>query len=57
MPLLPSTTLLFDGVTFTVPKRGENSNCSEFSQKSARIYRAEQFKTSKSRIPNDIPSG
>lgn len=27
VPFLPSTTLLFDGVTFTVPKRGENSNC------------------------------
>ncbi len=29
VPLLPSTTLLFEGVTFTVPKRGgKNSNCS-----------------------------
>ncbi|MFQ7503509.1 MAG: hypothetical protein ACLRMJ_11200 [Alistipes finegoldii] len=41
--VLPSTTLLFDGVTFTVPKRGENSNCWN-SRRSARIYRAEQLK-------------
>lgn len=44
VPLLPSTTLLFDGVTFTVPKRGEKLELLEFSQKSARIYRAEQLK-------------
>ena len=41
VPFLPSTTLLFDGVTFTVPKRGEKLDLLEFSQKSARIYRAE----------------
>lgn len=57
VPFLPSTTLLFDGVTFTVPKRGEKLELLEFSQKSARIYRAEQLKTSKSRIPNAIPNG
>ena len=44
VPFLPSTTLLFEGVTFTVPKRGEKLDLSEFSQKSARIYRAEQLK-------------
>ncbi|WP_295878188.1 excinuclease ABC subunit UvrC [Alistipes sp. Marseille-P5061] len=44
VPFLPSTTLLFDGVTFTVPKRGEKLELLEFSQKSARIYRAEQLK-------------
>ena len=44
VPLLPSTTLLFGGVTFTVPKRGEKLELLEFSQKSARIYRAEQLK-------------
>ncbi len=44
VPFLPSTTLLFDGVTFTVPKRGEKLELLEFSQKSARIYRAEQMK-------------
>ncbi len=44
VPFLPSTTLLFDGVTFTVPKRGEKLDLLAFSQKSARIYRAEQLK-------------
>lgn len=44
VPQLPSATLLFDGVTFTVPKRGEKLELLEFSQKSARIYRAEQLK-------------
>ncbi len=44
VPLLPTTTLLFDGVTFTVPKRGEKLDLLEFSQKSGRIYRAEQLK-------------
>lgn len=44
VPFLPSMTLFFDGVTFTVPKRGEKLELLEFSQKSARIYRAEQLK-------------
>ena len=44
VPLLPSTTLLCEGVTFTVPKRGEKLELLEFSRKSARIYRAEQLK-------------
>ena len=44
VPFLPSTTLLFDGVTFTVPKRGEKLDLLAFSQKSARIYRAEELK-------------
>ncbi len=44
VPFLPSTTLLFDKVTFTVPKRGEKADLLEFSLKSARIYRAEQMK-------------
>ncbi|MBQ2727739.1 MAG: excinuclease ABC subunit C [Alistipes sp.] len=44
VPFLPSTTLLFDGVTFTVPKRGEKLDLLHFSEKSARIYRAEQLK-------------
>ncbi|MBR4052605.1 MAG: excinuclease ABC subunit C [Alistipes sp.] len=44
VPFLPSTTMLFDGVTFTVPKRGEKLELLEFSLKSARIYRAEQLK-------------
>lgn len=44
VPFLPSTTLLFDKVVFTVPKRGEKADLLEFSLKSARIYRAEQLK-------------
>ncbi len=44
VPFLPSAAILFDGVTFTVPKRGEKLDLLEFSQKSARIYRAESLK-------------
>ena len=44
VPFMPSTTLLFDKVTFTVPKRGEKADLLEFSLMSARIYRAEQMK-------------
>lgn len=51
VPFLPSTTLLFDGVIFTVPKRGEKLELLEFSQKSARIYRAEQLKNLEIRNP------
>lgn len=51
VPLLPSTTLLFDGVVFTVPKRGEKLELLEFSQRSARIYRAEQLKNLEIRNP------
>jgi excinuclease ABC subunit C len=44
VPFLPSAAILFDKVTFTVPKRGEKADLLEFSLKSARIYRAEQMK-------------
>ncbi len=44
VPFLPSAAMLFDKVTFTVPKRGEKADLLEFSLKSARIYRAEQMK-------------
>ena len=44
VPYIPSAAILFDGVTFTVPKRGEKADLLEFSLKSARIYRAEQMK-------------
>ena len=44
VPFMPSGTVLFDGVTFTVPKRGEKLELLEFSLKSARIFRAEQLK-------------
>ena len=55
VPFLPSTTLLFDGVTFTVPKRGEKLELLEFSQKSARIYRAEQLKNLEIKNPERYP--
>ena len=44
VPCVPSAAMLFDGVTFTVPQRGEKADLLEFSRKSARIYRAEQLK-------------
>ena len=44
VPFLPSAAILFDGVNFTIPKRGEKADLLEFSLKSARIYRAEQMK-------------
>ncbi len=44
VPFLPSAVMLFDGVTFTVPKRGEKLDLLAFSERSARIYRAEQLK-------------
>lgn len=44
VPFLPSTTRLFDGVVFTIPKRGDKLALLEFSERSARIYRAEQLK-------------
>ena len=43
-PIMPSAAMLFDGVTFTIPKRGEKADLVEFSLKSARIYRAEILK-------------
>ena len=44
VPFLPSAAQLFDGVVFTVPKRGEKADLLAFSERSARIYRAEQLK-------------
>jgi excinuclease ABC subunit C len=44
VPTLPSAAALFDGVTFTIPKRGEKADLLEFSMRSARIYRAELMK-------------
>ena len=41
---MPSAAALFDGVTFTIPKRGEKAELLEFSLRSARIYRAELMK-------------
>ncbi len=44
VPEVPAAASLFDKTIFTVPKRGEKMELLEFSQKSARIYRAEQLK-------------
>ncbi len=41
---VPSSALMFDGVTFTTPKRGEKLDLLNFSLKSARLFRAEQLK-------------
>ena len=51
VPFLPSATMLFDGVTFTVPRRGENLDLLAFSERSARIYRAEQLKNMEIKNP------
>ncbi len=44
VPFMPAAAQLFDGVTFTIPKRGEKADLLAFSERSARIYRAEQLK-------------
>ncbi len=44
VPCTPSATMIFDGVTFITPKRGEKLELLNFSLKSARIYRSEQLK-------------
>ena len=44
VPMMPSAAALFDGVTFTIPKRGEKAELLEFSLRSAKIYRAELMK-------------
>lgn len=51
VPFMPSGAVLFDGVTFTVPKRGEKNDLLEFSLRSARIFRAEQLKNAEIKNP------
>ena len=51
VPFLPSATMLFDGVTFTVPRRDEKLDLLAFSERSARIYRAEQLKNMEIKNP------
>ena len=51
VPFLPSATMLFDGVTFTVPRRGEKLDLLAFSERSARIYRAERLKNMEIKNP------
>lgn len=50
VPFLPDVEL-FEGITFTVPKRGDKLKLLEFSEKGARIYRAEQLKNLEIRNP------
>ncbi|MFI3332881.1 MAG: excinuclease ABC subunit UvrC [Rikenellaceae bacterium] len=52
VPCVPSAAILFDGVTFTVPKRGEKFELLAFSQKSARLYRAEQLRNLEIKNPD-----
>lgn len=51
VPVIPSAAILFDGVTFTIPKRGEKAELAEFSLRSARIYRAEILKNMEIKNP------
>ena len=51
VPVIPSAALLFDGITFTTPKRGEKADLLEFSLRSARIYRAEVLKNMEIKNP------
>ncbi len=44
LPEIPAADPIFDHTTFTIPKRGEKLELLEFSQRSARLYRAEQLK-------------
>ena len=49
--VMPSAAILFDGTTFTIPKRGEKADLLEFSLRSARIYRAEVLKNMEIKNP------
>lgn len=51
VPMMPTAAALFDGVTFTTPKRGEKAELLEFSLRSARIYRAELMKNMEIKNP------
>ncbi len=50
VPFLPHVEL-FEGVSFTVPKRGERRELLAFSERSARIYRAELLKNMEIKNP------
>lgn len=49
--VMPSAAILFDGIIFTIPKRGEKADLLEFSLRSARIYRAEVLKNMEIKNP------
>ncbi|MBR2352315.1 MAG: excinuclease ABC subunit C [Alistipes sp.] len=50
VPFLPHTEL-FEGTIFTVPKRGEKHSLIEFSERTARIFRAERLKNMEIKNP------
>ena len=50
VPFLPDERL-FEGITFSVPKRGEKLKLLEFSQRGARIFRLETLKNMEIRSP------
>ena len=50
VPLLPEVAL-FEGVTFTIPQRGEKRELLAFSQRTARLYRAELMKNMEIKTP------
>ncbi len=52
VPYIPTAAVLFNRVTFTVPKRGEKHDLLAFSQRSARLYRAEHLKNLEIKRPD-----
>lgn len=50
VPMLPEVAL-FEGVTFTIPQRGEKRELLAFSQRTARLYRAELMKNMEIKSP------
>ncbi|MBO7263564.1 MAG: excinuclease ABC subunit C [Alistipes sp.] len=48
---LPTSAILFNGTTFTVPQRGDKAELVAFSLRSARLYRAELQKRMAQRNP------
>lgn len=50
VPMLPEVAL-FEGVTFTIPQRGEKRELLAFSQRTAKLYRAELMKNMEIKNP------
>lgn len=40
---IPATSILFNGVTFNIPQRGDKADLLSFSMRSARLYRSERL--------------
>ena len=40
---IPTTSILFNGITFNIPQRGDKADLLAFSMRSARLYRAERL--------------